>query len=239
MVSAMMKNMAQEEFEVIPCAPVFEDFIGIENRPRVVLVYMDRNVPDMSAFLREMDGLLAGDDEAASLYLIGSEEEIGEARAFFTEPDRCIAGTFTRPLNVRELCEHLGGVLEEEARTLGKKRILVVDDDGTMLRTLKLWLSDRYHVYMANSGANAMTLLERKKVDLILLDYEMPVADGPKVLAMLRENPATADIPVMFLTAKNDAESAMAGIPVKPEKYLLKTMPPDLLMEEMEGFFKK
>ena len=84
-----------------------------------------------------------------------------------------------------------------------------------------------------------MTLLERKKVDLILLDYEMPVADGPKVLAMLRENPATADIPVMFLTAKNDAESAMAGIPVKPEKYLLKTMPPDLLMEEMEGFFKK
>ena len=144
-----------------------------------------------------------------------------------------------RPLNVRELCERLAGAIEEEARAEAKKRILVVDDDGTMLRTLKLWLSDRYHVYMANSGANAVSLLSKKKVDLILLDYEMPVADGPEVLAMLREDPLTADVPVMFLTAKNDVERAMADIPVKPEKYLLKTMPPDQLLEEIEGFFKE
>ena len=113
----------------------------------------------------------------------------------------------------------------------------MVDDDGTMLRTLKLWLSDKYQVYMANSGMNAISVLAKKKVDLILLDYEMPVASGPQVLEMLRSDPATKDLPVMFLTAKNDRESVMSVMGLKPEKYLLKTMPPDVLLRNIEEFF--
>ena len=52
----------------------------------------------------------------------------------------------------------------------GRKRILVVDDDGMMLRTMKNWLSKKYDVYMANSGMNAISLLAKNRVDLILLD---------------------------------------------------------------------
>lgn len=118
-----------------------------------------------------------------------------------------------------------------------KRNILVVDDDSTMLRTLRLWLSDKYKVYMANSGASAIALLEKNKVDLILLDYEMPEADGPQVLRMLRENPATRETPVMFLTARTDKESILSVMELKPEKYLLKTMPPDDLMNNIDEFF--
>ncbi|MBR1629437.1 MAG: response regulator, partial [Lachnospiraceae bacterium] len=118
-----------------------------------------------------------------------------------------------------------------------RKRLLVVDDDGMMLRTLKLWLSDHYQVYMANSGMNAITLLAKKEVDLILLDYEMPVASGPEVLQMIRSDPSTSHLPVMFLTAKNDKESVMKVMEMKPERYLLKTMPPDVLLKNIDDFF--
>jgi DNA-binding NarL/FixJ family response regulator len=55
---------------------------------------------------------------------------------------------------------------------------------------------------------------------------------------MIRSEPSTADTPVMFLTAKNDKESVMSVVGLKPEKYLLKTMPPDVLMENIDNFFE-
>ncbi len=239
MVNAMIKNMADEGFEVACCAPSVNDFNKIEDRPKIILVYMDRNVNEVMEFLIYMRDLLVEDDEAGRLYLIGNKDELDDAKNGLNGEDRFVAGTFMRPLNVKELCERLDGVVEEEEEDGKKKHILVVDDDGTMLRTLKLFLSGKYHVYMANSGMNAITLLARKHVDLVLLDYEMPVADGPTVLGMIRNEPQTADMPVMFLTARNDKESVMSVMDLNPEKYLLKTMPPDQLLAEIEGFFER
>ena len=90
---------------------------------------------------------------------------------------------------------------------------------------------------MANSGMNAIALLSKKKIDLILLDYEMPVLDGPKVLEMLRQEPSTKDIPVMFLTGKDDKESVMNVMALKPERYLLKNQPPETLLQNIEEYF--
>ena len=130
-------------------------------------------------------------------------------------------------------------VVEKEDLRLQKKKILVVDDDGTMLRTIKSWLSEKYQVFMVNSGMAAITFLAKNEVDLILLDYEMPVTTGPQVLKMLRSEPSTSDIPVMFLTVKSDKESVMQVIDLKPEKYLLKTMPPAELIANIDDFFEK
>ena len=86
----------------------------------------------------------------------------------------------------------------------GQKSILIVDDDAVVLRTMKEGLSDTYRVYGANSGTNAMRILEKKEIDLILLDYEMPEMNGPQVLAEIRRNPSRASVPVFFLTGLQD-----------------------------------
>ena len=65
----------------------------------------------------------------------------------------------------------------------------------------------------------------------------MPVISGAKVLEMIRSEVSTQDIPVMFLTAKNDKESVMQVLALKPEKYLLKTMPPEEWMQNIDDFF--
>lgn len=119
-----------------------------------------------------------------------------------------------------------------------QRSILIVDDDPTMVRMIKNLLSEKYKIYMANSGMNAITLLVKNKVDLILLDYEMPVVDGSQVLEMIRSEPTTKDTPVIMLTAKDDKESVMKVLELKPEKYLLKSMPPNMWVKEIDDYFR-
>ena len=69
-----------------------------------------------------------------------------------------------------------------------KKSVLIVDDDPQYLTLVREWLKSDYKVSMANSGLQAIKWLGKNKVDLILLDYEMPVTSGPQVLEMLRSD---------------------------------------------------
>jgi len=106
-----------------------------------------------------------------------------------------------------------------------------------MIRTLREGLSTSYKVLPANSGANALKILSRAKPDLILLDYEMPEMNGPQVFESLRNNPDTAKIPVMFLTAKNDSESIAKIETLKPEGHMMKTLPLREIKDMIQKFF--
>lgn len=135
------------------------------------------------------------------------------------------------------VCRRLGldaeTVKEAAQKDPKKKRILVVDDDGTMLRTIKAMLEQDYEVAVAISGSQAMTSIGRKKPDLILLDYEMPVCDGRMTLEMIRADEDLQDIPVLFLTAVNDRENVEAVLKLKPAGYLLKPPVKGRLFEEI------
>lgn len=235
MVNAMVKSLRGEDFEVLVAEPKVSVLSKMESLGDIVLVYLDGVETFGNDFLVYLKDLITEQD-GVFFFLIGNVEELALAQK--TIPEHSLQGTFTRPLNVKDLVERIGDAASDVDHERAKKHILVVDDDPTMLRTLRLWLSDKYRVYMANSGMTALTLLAKNQVDLILLDYEMPVTSGPKVLEMIRSEPSTADTPVMFLTAMNDRESVMSVVDLKPEKYLLKTMPPDVLMENIDSFFE-
>ena len=101
-------------------------------------------------------------------------------------------------------------------------RILLVDDDGDMLALTGRWLEKAgYEVESASSGSEALSFLENKRPDLILLDYAMPGMDGPAVLALIREKEEYNDIPVYFRTGMDDtdiiAEQAADGVIPKSE----------------------
>ena len=115
----------------------------------------------------------------------------------------------------------------------------MVDDSGTMLRNVKGWLEDKYQVILANSGAMAIKYLAINRPDLVLLDYEMPVVDGRQVLEMIRTESEFSDIPVIFLTSKNDRDSIIKVMGLRPEGYLLKNMEPEKIVAEIDNFFEK
>lgn len=125
--------------------------------------------------------------------------------------------------------EELSKQQEEEANR--RKHILVVDDDPRMLRLVNEQLNEHYDVATAISGKLAIKFLERKHTDLILLDYEMPVDNGPAVLKQLRDNPETKDIPVIFLTGMTEKSKIQEVLVMKPQGYLLKPIDSETLFK--------
>ena len=92
---------------------------------------------------------------------------------------------------------------------------------------------------MSSNGVQAISYLAKNKADLVLLDYEMPVANGPQVLEMLRGDSETDQIPVMFLTGHGDKDSVLSVVSLCPVDYLLKTIDKATLLEKLEAFFAK
>lgn len=153
-------------------------------------------------------------------------------------PVEYIKKVFRKPINIKNVADYISAY-REEALVEEKKKILVVDDSGAMLRSIKGWLEDRYQVVLANSGVSAIKCLATNRPDLVLLDYEMPVCDGKQVLEMIRSEAEFANVPVMFLTSKNDKESVDSVTGLKPEGYLLKTMEPRCIVQSIDNFFRR
>lgn len=118
-----------------------------------------------------------------------------------------------------------------------RKKLLIVDDDVIFLRTLMNFFKDKYRVSVAKSGAEALASLEKVSPDLILLDYEMPVTNGPQTLQMIRQNQNFEKVPVFFLTGVSDPEQVKSALALKPEGYLLKTSGQIELVSRIDGFF--
>lgn len=118
------------------------------------------------------------------------------------------------------------------------KKVLVVDDALVARQSMRELLEKDYHVILADSGFSAIKSIVLGKPDLILLDYQMPICDGRQVLEMIRSNSDIADIPVIFLTGRGDAESVKKVMSLKPDGYMLKTMKPDDIKKNIDLFFE-
>ncbi len=148
-----------------------------------------------------------------------------------------------RPIEI----DHLAKVLEKTGKVQNdadrKKRILIVDDDPSYAKMVREWIKEIYKVDIVTAGMQAISFLlkvpETDCIDLILLDYEMPVVDGPQVFQMLRQEPATAKIPVVFLTGLSTKEAVARVMALKPDGYILKSTTKDALHEYLKGILSK
>ncbi len=113
-----------------------------------------------------------------------------------------------------------------------KKTIMVVDDTEEIVTLLKLILeTEGYLVQSAYRGKEVFKLLEEQKPDLIILDVMMPQMDGLEVLTRLKENPDTASIPVILLTALVQQENIIEGYKTGADYYISKPFSPTQLLE--------
>jgi len=101
--------------------------------------------------------------------------------------------------------------------------ILIVDDIPTNLNLLRQALEpEGYNIIAAPSGEVALQIADRTQPDLILLDIMMPGIDGFETCRLLKADKATADIPVIFITAKDEMESIVKGFQVGGVDYITK-----------------
>ena len=120
-----------------------------------------------------------------------------------------------------------------------KKRILVVDDTLTNIEVLYEVLKDEYRVSVATNGGDALDLVHsEKKPDLILLDIMMPKMDGYEVCRRLKENPETHDIPVLFISARDDVQDEKRGLDLGAVDYIIKPFSPPVVLSRVRNHMK-
>lgn len=215
---------------------VFEGMLKMVKPDLVLISLVGAYDIDSSIFF-----LLSDQYKDTPVITIGTKEECAYFTKFYEEEQ---FENLIRPVENQDIhsavCHRLGidentlqaqGAAEDGPK---KKHILVVDDNGTTLRTVKAMLEEKYDISVAISGTQAMISIGKKRPDLILLDYEMPVCDGRMTLEMIRADKEICDIPVVFLTGVNSREHIQAVLDLQPAGYYLKPPVKEVLIQKIE-----
>ncbi|NUP98371.1 MAG: response regulator [Armatimonadetes bacterium] len=119
------------------------------------------------------------------------------------------------------------------------KRILAVDDERHIVRLIQVNLERAgYEVMTANDGVQALEMVAQDKPDLIVLDWMMPQLNGMETLKRLKANDATAEIPVIMLTAKSQDADVFRGWQSGVDCYLTKPFNPMELLTFVKRIFE-
>jgi DNA-binding response OmpR family regulator len=119
----------------------------------------------------------------------------------------------------------------------GKKRILAVDDDPAAVAALRQILTQKgYEVTIAHSGEEALAVLDDHRFDLAILDVAMPGMSGYDLCRQIRKDARTAELPVIFLTAKGLLMDMTQGDEAGSDLYLIKPVLASKLVS-MVGMF--
>src|SRR5438876_1239080 len=179
-------------------------------------------------------------------------EEGGVAAAVAPAPSRRSPGAVELPRGApparpvapaaEPVVEHLE-LLEEPApprvsgtHGLPARKVLLVDDEDSLRKVVKERLErDGYIVAEAGDGAQALDQIDRVGPDIIVLDLNMPGLDGYGVLSHLRSRPATADIPVIVLTAKGDEDNEVRVFELGADDFLTKPFRARALSARLEA----
>jgi DNA-binding response OmpR family regulator len=102
--------------------------------------------------------------------------------------------------------------------------ILICDDEKDIVSALEIYLSsDGYQIYKAYNGEEALEMMKRYSIDLVLLDVMMPKMDGIQTITEIRK---TSNVPVIFLTAKSEDTDMILGLNIGADDYITKPFNP-------------
>lgn len=121
-----------------------------------------------------------------------------------------------------------------------KSRLLVVDDEQAIVDFIKLGMRyEGFHVDQASDGYIAIDMAQRTQPDAIILDVMMPTMDGLEVCRRLRENEATANIPILMLTAKDEVRDRVTGLEAGADDYLTKPFSFEELLARVRALLRR
>ena len=121
---------------------------------------------------------------------------------------------------------------------MNKKVVLIVDDEPANINLVAEILHNLYEIRIATNGMTALSMIEKAKPDLILLDINMPQMNGYEVAAKLKSSQETTNIPFIFLTGKSDAQSIVEGFKHGAVDYISKPFSKEELLARVETHLK-
>jgi DNA-binding NarL/FixJ family response regulator len=128
----------------------------------------------------------------------------------------------------------------KENFTKDNRQLLLIDDDPNLILLVKDYLEFRgYNVTTAENGRAALEVLDAQIPDMIICDVMMPEMDGYGLVKHIRQNPRTNKIPVLFLSAKGQADDRVKGLNEGADVYMVKPFEPEELVAQVESSLKQ
>lgn len=234
MANTLVSILKDSGIETVRVEPDINRVSPEINGTDAIILFAGDYVYDASALLVYLKDLCFGENKP--LCIMGYETELAQIETVI--PKNMISHEFPRPVDVKSISSTLQELVNSGETRRRERHILLVDDDTLFLQAMQNWLGIRYNVSATKSGMQAITYIAAHKPDLILLDYDMPITPGPQVLEMIRSEPKSADIPIIFLTGRNDRESVERVMQLRPDGYLLKSMSKENILSSVDKFFE-
>ncbi|SDH04299.1 two-component system, OmpR family, alkaline phosphatase synthesis response regulator PhoP [Alteribacillus persepolensis] len=120
---------------------------------------------------------------------------------------------------------------------MGKKSVLIVEDEEDIRNLLHMYLETEYHVLVSDSGNEALSLMRQHRPDIIILDILLPEIDGLDVCRIWREE--DEDTPILFLSAKKEYEDKIYGLELGADDYITKPFDPREVMARVKAHLRR
>ncbi len=204
---------------------------------------VDGNTTVISSYAKHMrDGLKQFTaTRKLPIFLIGEPEDLENVRRNIPFPQNTIICEFPRPIDMKECLKKIKDILLSAETEVEKRLVLVVDDSITFLRLIQRILEKQYDVVVCTSAFNCICTIANlpKMPDMIIVDKAMPDCDGTVLARMLKGEPRTKDIPIIFYTSSNSSTDIIELMQIGIDNYLLKSEPVIKLREYLDDKFNE
>jgi two-component system, chemotaxis family, chemotaxis protein CheY len=122
-----------------------------------------------------------------------------------------------------------------------RMKVLVVDDFATMRKIVRNILKQIgfEDIIEAEDGSAALRMIKNESIGLVVTDWNMPNMNGLSLLQEIRQNPDTAKLPVLMVTAEGLKDNVMEAVKAGVNNYVVKPFTAEILQEKIENIFKK
>ncbi len=119
-------------------------------------------------------------------------------------------------------------------------KILVVEDEEDILELIHFHLfKEKYEIFLARNGEEALTMAKQEHPDLVLLDLMIPKIHGLEVCQKLKNSPDTSDISIIMVTARSEESDIIKGLELGAEDYIVKPFGPKVLMARVKANLRR
>ena len=138
-----------------------------------------------------------------------------------------------KPFEAEDLLNRIDDQLSFKLSADKKARILVVDDNASILTSISNMLQDVYEVYVLPKPEDIKRLLKRVSPDLFILDYKMPVLTGFELVPIIRSTPGHEETPILFLTSESTPDIVLSAIDLGAKDFICKPIDEIILREKI------
>ena len=221
--------MEEPGYNVISFASGEDLFKGLPVK-KVDLILLDIEMPGQNG-IDVFDRLKTTEYKSIPIvFLTGKEDRATVLKCIGRGAD----GYLVKPVSKDVLSSKIKEVLAKYSEFKSNSTILMIDDDVDFLKIAKIKLSKYHKILTVNSGKTALDYLISHKVDLIILDYFMPLYDGGSILNILKSRESTRNIPVIMVTALSYDEVMTACAKNPPEEVVVKPADLDKLLATIQ-----